>query len=164
MHNRGVEEFNLHNIFQLNALAHILPSDLIYLLLLELLHQKTFWGYFKCFILTIFKLINYNLYGILVVTFYKKRSTMKNNRRKFVVKVAQFKLDNLHCWKSSFNGCCRHRQYQNQLNQFVDQWKYQMWELGNSEMSASSSIRFPIVPRLWWSILRCKFESSFGLI
>jgi hypothetical protein len=31
MHNRGVEEFNLHNIFQLNALAHILPSDLTYL-------------------------------------------------------------------------------------------------------------------------------------
>jgi len=41
--------------------------------------------------------------------------------------VVQFRLDNLHCWKSSFNGWCRHRQYQSQLNEFVDQWKYQMF-------------------------------------
>ena len=41
--------------------------------------------------------------------------------------VVQFRLDNLHCWKSSFNGCCRCQQYQSQLNEFIDQWKYQMF-------------------------------------
>jgi len=41
--------------------------------------------------------------------------------------VAQFRLENLHCWKSSFNGCCRHQQYQSKHNEFVDQWKYQMF-------------------------------------
>jgi len=39
--------------------------------------------------------------------------------------VAQFRLDNIHCWKNSFNGSCRHWQYQSQLNEFVDQWKYE---------------------------------------
>jgi len=39
--------------------------------------------------------------------------------------VAQFSLNNLRCWKSSFNECWQHRQYQSQLNEFVNQWKYQ---------------------------------------